>query len=94
MRKYITSFLLVFALFTINGAEFLHHHDQDSENDESKCEACIFNHSLKTALVEQVFVFTPQLFTYQSISNFVNPVPQSDCLIASPGRAPPVVSHI
>jgi hypothetical protein len=94
LRKYFVSFLLIFAFSAINGAEFLHHHDHINDNDESKCEACIFNHSIKTTLVEEVFTFTPQLLTYQIISNSINPVLQPEWYINSPGRAPPVVSHI
>jgi hypothetical protein len=93
-RKYSASILLIFALFAINGAEFLHHHDHINDNEGSKCEACILNHSLNTAIIEQVFVFTPQVLTFYSIFNNVKPIFSSDWYSSSPGRAPPAVSHI
>ena len=86
--------MLIFAFSAINGAEFLHHHDHINDNDESKCEACILNHSLKTSLVVQVFILTPQLLTYHVISNSDNPVLKSEWFFTSPGRAPPALSHI
>jgi len=94
-KKYSASFLLIFALFAINGAEFLHHHDHiNEENDGSKCEACIFNHSLNTTLIEQVYVFTPQVLTFHSIINLAKPIVSADWHLPSSGRAPPAVSHI
>jgi hypothetical protein len=95
LRKYITPLILVIALFAINGSEFLHHHDlSDTKQQEDKCQACIFNHSLNSTLIEEVYVFTPQVLTFQKVIQITNPVIQSEFFITSPGRAPPVVSHI
>jgi hypothetical protein len=90
LRKYITPFILVIALFAINGAEFLHHHDaSEGKMQEDKCQACIFSHSLNTTLVEQVYVFTPQLLTFQSVSSFTDPVVLAEFFSNAKDRAPP-----
>ncbi len=95
LRKYLAPLILVIALFAINGSEFFHHHDPSDINvKEDKCEACIFSHSLNTAVIEQVYVFTPQVLLFQTVTNTVNPVYFNEWFSSSPGRAPPAVSHI
>lgn len=95
LRKYLTPLILVIALFAINGSEFFHHHDASDINvTEDKCEACLFSHTLNTVVVEQVYVFTPQVLLFQTVINSVKPVYLADWFSSSPGRAPPAVSHI
>lgn len=87
--------MLLIALFAINGSEFFHHHDPSEINvKEDKCEACLFNHSLNTTIIEQVYIFTPQVVTFQTVSNTVKPVQLAEWFASSPGRAPPAASHI
>jgi hypothetical protein len=95
IRKYITPVLLVFALFALNGSEFLHHHDElNTQHTNDDCRACILNKTLNSALTNVTFVqsgldhsFIEFLIieTEFSLQNY-NP--------SLPGRSPPPVSHI
>jgi hypothetical protein len=92
-RKYSASILLIFALFAINGAELLHHHDHDHGETahSAKCEACILTNSVNHSIVESIQSFTPY-FTYEfSLQNSEVPLFNSAQKNNLKNKAPPSV---
>jgi hypothetical protein len=93
LRKYITPLILVFALFAINGAEFLHHHDAGNFKDD-KCQACLFNKTLNTTLVEDSITKLSIEVSYEPYLLKETNLTHQDFSFSSGGRSPPSVSHI
>lgn len=92
-NKYSASILLIFAIFAINGAEFLHHHDHqhDEGTHAKKCEACILTNSVNHTIVETVQSFTPY-FTYEfSLQNSEVPLFNAAQKNNLKNKAPPFV---
>ncbi len=89
-RKYITPFVLVLAIFALNGAEFLHHHDGcETRQQENKCQACIFSSSIQQVIVESLSGFSPVFsceYTLHKFDTALNDTLKKDNL---KNKAPP-----
>jgi hypothetical protein len=92
-KQYTALLILLFALFAINSAELLHHHDENTHNND-ECRACIFSKTLNSTLVTGPSI---DLITYYSYDEFlsedVSAFSQYSFRSFS-GRAPPQLSHI
>ncbi|MBE2228366.1 MAG: hypothetical protein IAE93_13510 [Ignavibacteria bacterium] len=91
-KKYSAAILLIFALFAINGSEFLHHHEHcEDAAKPAKCDACILINSVNHSIVESVQTFTPHFTSEFSLQNsevpLFNPEQKNDLN----SRAPPKV---
>lgn len=91
-KKYIAAFLLVFALFSINSAELFHHHECQPEPEQNnKCQVCIFNNTLKTALISEPVTDFISGFSYITYTPDVSSADSQTEFYPSPGRAPPAL---
>ena len=89
-RKYFAPFVLVLALFALNGAEFFHHHDGcESRQQESKCHACILTNTAHQTIPESVDALTPYFVYELSLENYVTPINETLKKDNLKNKAPP-----
>lgn len=89
-RKYFAPFVLVLALFALNGAEFFHHHDGcESRQQESKCHACILTNSAHQTIPESVDTLTPYFVYELSLEKYVTPINETLKKDNLKNKAPP-----
>lgn len=100
MKNYknnIAAVLLLFSLFALNGAELFHHHEHEgythhsAQHTDSKCQACLFNHTLHTTVVPEPSVDFKLYHTYNEYLTVENEITHQNQPNTSQGRAPPVL---
>ncbi|MCI0448277.1 MAG: hypothetical protein L0Y79_00640 [Chlorobi bacterium] len=94
LKKHITPLILVFALFAINGSEFLHHHDYASNIKDNHCQACLINKTLQSVSIEKSDINLNSNLSYEPFPLTENNLPQKDFTREFSGRSPPSASHI
>jgi hypothetical protein len=93
----IASFLLLFSLFALNSGELFHHHEHEgdrtheSQHTDSKCQACLFNHTLHTTVVPEPALDLKLYHSYNQYLTEETETTHQNQPNTSQGRAPPIL---
>jgi len=89
-KRNITLFLLLFTVVSLNGAEFFHHHENESiKGDDSNCQACLFHSILSTIDVSDISITLDIVSSYRTLILPNYSIPDSEVKEFSSDRAPP-----
>jgi hypothetical protein len=92
LKRNTAAVLLVFTLFLFGGAEFLHNHSFDSEQDKNhKCEVCILISELRSVDIGTEQIIIQPCFSYQTLTLPDYSVPESESRETTHSRAPPQI---